>query len=242
MRVIRTDPADVFGRLVLDERCLRDPLRRSYFLADASTGLRASRWVVVGLSGREHELVHVERARADGVRMLRRFTGGGTVALDEHAVLVTLCCDADRVGVQPYPREIMRWTEEKVFGPAFRACGAAKFAGRENDYVVDGRKVGGNAQAIAQARFVHHTSFLWRVAPETMSYLKMPSKKPEYRGEREHMDFLQGLESILTCGKEDFTQAIQRAFASALGGSDVVQDDDDLPPPLTRDPRSVPID
>ena len=64
------------------------------------------------------------------------------------------------------------------------------FALRENDYVAGQRKFGGNAQSISGPRWVHHTSFLWDFKPEHMALLANPAKQPEYRGKREHVDFL----------------------------------------------------
>ena len=44
---------------------------------------------------------------------------------------------------------------------------------RENDYIYDDRKFGGNAQSISKNRFVHHTSFLYDYNAELMSkYLR----------------------------------------------------------------------
>jgi lipoate-protein ligase A len=65
-----------------------------------------------------------------------------------------------------------------------------KFALRENDYVFGDLKVGGNAQSIIKDGWLHHTSFLWDYDPENMDYLTLPQKRPEYRGNRSHDDFL----------------------------------------------------
>eukprot|EP00586_Coscinodiscus_wailesii_P023290 CAMPEP_0172514696 /NCGR_PEP_ID=MMETSP1066-20121228/262083_1 /TAXON_ID=671091 /ORGANISM="Coscinodiscus wailesii, Strain CCMP2513" /LENGTH=332 /DNA_ID=CAMNT_0013295469 /DNA_START=49 /DNA_END=1047 /DNA_ORIENTATION=- len=64
------------------------------------------------------------------------------------------------------------------------------FSLRENDYVLGHRKMGGNAQSIIKDGWLHHTSFLWDYFDDHMKYLTLPSKRPEYRGERSHDDFL----------------------------------------------------
>lgn len=38
--------------------------------------------------------------------------------------------------------------------------------------------------------FLHHTSFLWDWDNNNMNYLKLPDKRPTYRGDRSHDDFL----------------------------------------------------
>lgn len=82
----------------------------------------------------------------------------------------------------------MDWSET-LYGTVFRDR-MPGFALRENDYVVGERKFGGNAQSISGKRWVHHTSFLWNFSPRNMALLANPAKQPEYRGKREHVDFL----------------------------------------------------
>lgn len=83
------------------------------------------------------------------------------------------------------------------------------FALRENDYVLGERKMGGNAQAIVKGGWLHHTSFLWDYQPENMAYLTLPNKRPDYRGDRPHHDFLVKLhESYPHVQKIDFFRAL----------------------------------
>lgn len=85
-----------------------------------------------------------------------------------------------------------------------------EFALRENDYVLGERKVGGNSQAVVNGAWLHHTSFLWDYEEENMAYLTLPSKKPDYRGERDHDEFLLKLKTVYgTIGDETSTK---RAF------------------------------
>eukprot|EP00979_Chaetoceros_neogracilis_P018515 scaffold10728_cov308-Chaetoceros_neogracile.AAC.2 len=83
------------------------------------------------------------------------------------------------------------------------------FALRENDYVIGERKVGDNAQLIVDGAWLHHTTFLWDYEEENMSYLTLPSKRPEYRGERDHDDFLVKLRSTYALGDDNSSK---RAF------------------------------
>ena len=50
--------------------------------------------------------------------------------------------------------------------------------------------MGGNAQTIVKNGWLHHTSFLWDYQPENMEYLTLPKKRPDYRQDRAHDDFL----------------------------------------------------
>jgi lipoate-protein ligase A len=203
--------------------------------------------IILGIGGKAERLINIPAAKKDGILTLRRFTGGGTVVVDHTSLLTTLIIIDDanvRPEIKSYPREIMEWTNDFVFGPAFTswnneivasaAAAASKTAGkqtlifhgkscglsggdggqsqqqpkllksttsspsiimptfrlRENDYVLNDRKVGGNAQSIVSGGFLHHTSFLWDWEDTNMDYLTLPSKRPEYRGERTHDEFL----------------------------------------------------
>jgi lipoate-protein ligase A len=80
---------------------------------------------------------------------------------------------------------------------------------RENDYVLGERKMGGNAQSIGKAGWLHHTSFLWDYEKDNMTYLQLPAKRPEYRGDRDHADFLVKLhEAFPRLRKQDFFTAL----------------------------------
>ncbi|KAL0488634.1 lipoate-protein ligase A [Acrasis kona] len=92
---------------------------------------------------------------------------------------------------QAYPRDIMLWSEY-FYGPIFPKH--KNFSLRENDYVFGERKFGGNAQYMTGGlykRFVHHTSFLWDYDSSEMErYLTLPSRRPAYRSDRKHDNFL----------------------------------------------------
>lgn len=82
---------------------------------------------------------------------------------------------------------------EEVTAPAI--CASA-FGLRENDFVWNERKVGGNAQSMGQSGWLQHTSFVWDYQTENMAYLSLPSKRPDYRGTRSHNDFLVKIRDI----------------------------------------------
>lgn len=145
----------------------------------------------------------------DGISVIRRFSGGGTVIVDENTVFVTLICGGDSVPIPKlYPRPIMDWTEE-LYVPAFRSIPG--FQLREHDYVFGDRKFGGNAQSITRGRFLHHTSFLWDYQDARMAYLRHPDRAPAYRVNRQHSDFICRLKDHLP-SREVFVDSIVHAF------------------------------
>ncbi len=97
-----------------------------------------------------------------------------------------------------------------------------RFNLRENDYVLGDHKVGGNAQSIIKGGWLHHTSFLWDYDNVNMQYLTLPEKRPDYRGDRQHDDFLVKLKSIYgnNCsdveGKRLFFKHVKNASKTAF--------------------------
>lgn len=151
--------------------------------------------VVLGISGKPSELVYEERAAAAGVPLLKRFSGGGTVIVDTNTVFVTFISAADALPEVPaYPEPMLSWTSD-IYADALARCGVDGFATHANDYCIHDRKFGGNAQSISGKRWLHHTSLLWDYEPERMSLLQEPRKRPEYRAERPHGDFIRGLKA-----------------------------------------------
>ena len=152
----------------------------------AATSAAASRAVILGMSGKVSEMVHLERAEAASLPLIRRFTGGGTVVVDEQTLFVSVIAAADALPeVSPYPHPILEWNGQLV-NEAIRACGAEGFRIRANDYCIGERKFGGNAQSISGKRWLHHTSVIWDYEPSRMAVLREPAKQPEYRERRSH--------------------------------------------------------
>ena len=152
--------------------------------------------IVIGYSGKVNDLLHVNKVYNDNINVIRRYTGGGTVIVDNNTIFASIIMNSNNVNTQPYPRNIMTWSDHTLYGPIFKKYNQS-FALREHDYVFNDMKFGGNAQSIIKERWVHHTSFLWDYNYNTMEYLKIPLKKPEYRGNRNHHDFLTKLKNYI---------------------------------------------
>ena len=196
VRLVRTSGLCILRQLRLEEKLLRSPGAGNWCLLNDGTPERS---VVLGISGKPHQLVDVRRALDDGVRVIKRFSGGGTVIVDRDTQFVTLVMNAAAVpDLALFPRQIMDWTGSLYGGrPHGVFADVPGWQLRENDYVIGERKVGGNAQSISKDRWLHHTSFLWDFREETMKYLTNPAKQPRYRANRSHSDFLAPLKTYL---------------------------------------------
>ena len=196
VQLVRTSGLCILRQLRLEEKLLRSPGAGNWCLLNDGTPDRS---VVLGISGKPHQLVDVRRALDDGVRVIKRFSGGGTVIVDRDTQFVTLVMNAAAVpDLALFPRQIMEWTGTLYGGrPHGVFADMPGWQLRENDYVIGERKVGGNAQSISKDRWLHHTSFLWDFREETMKFLTNPAKQPRYRANRSHSDFLAPLKTYL---------------------------------------------
>ena len=160
--------------------------------------------LVMGILNKENEWIDIKNAQKENIPIIRRFSGGGSVFVDENTIFVTFVFSKKHLNIEIFPEPIMRWAEsfyKKVFG-------IKNLKLIENDFVIDDKKIGGNAKYIKKDRFLLHTSFLWDFEKEKMKNLLLhPQKAPKYRKDRSHNDFLTSLsKSFLS--KEFFIKKI----------------------------------
>jgi lipoate---protein ligase len=179
--LLRLKSYPIYEQLLLEEKLLRCNAANWCVINEGSTPA-----IVMGISGKKEELVDCSKAAQDLIPLVKRFSGGGTVVVDENTLFLTFVCQKQLHDFPAYPEPIMEWTQQ-IYATALQLPG---FRLRENDFVIDDRKFGGNAQYIKKDRWLHHTSFLWDYAPEKMAYLLHPKKTPSYRDGRPHEEFL----------------------------------------------------
>jgi len=142
--------------------------------------------IVMGISGAPEELLSAVFMRTAPLPLIRRFSGGGTVVVDQGTIFSTLICNSQEIEVSCFPEQVLQWTKP-LYENAFQH---PDFRVRENDYAIGDYKCGGNAQYFRKDRWLHHTSFLWDYNPEHMEYLLLPKRTPKYRLKRSHGEFL----------------------------------------------------
>jgi lipoate-protein ligase A len=192
----------IFDQLKLEEALLRTTSGNWLILNLGSTPA-----VVMGISGKADDLVHISECKKANIPIIKRYSGGGTVVVDENTLFFSLIVQKEKVFDSSSPREIMKWIEGKI-KPAFPST----FALTENDFTLEDKKIGGNAQYLQKDRWLHHTTFLFDYHPERMATLKIPSKKPLYRGDRPHSDFITTLKAHYP-NMEDLAAKLMSCFA-----------------------------
>lgn len=171
----------IFEQLQLEEALLRTDSRNICLVNKGSP-----RAIVMGISGQPEKLLHLEAVARDQIPVIKRFSGGGTVIVDEETLFISFLFNKEAVDIPPFPEPLLRWSAE-LYRESWRIPG---FALQAQDYTIGSKKCGGNAQYIRMGRWLHHSSFLWDYQKANMDYLKLPPKRPEYRGNRPHDDFL----------------------------------------------------
>ncbi len=189
LHLVRLQHYPILQQLQLEEALLRADDRNWCLINEGSPPA-----IVMGISGKPHELLHQELLNRSPIPVIRRFSGGGTVVVDHNTTFVTFIINNEVVNVGSSPEKILRWTEE-LYRPAI---GHADFRVRENDYVFGERKFGGNAQYLRKGRWLHHSSLLWDYDPARMNYLLLPKKTPQYSQQRMHDEFLCKLGDYVT--------------------------------------------
>lgn len=143
--------------------------------------------VVMGQSGRAEREVWP----AEGVPVLRRSSGGGTVVLGpgclNYSLVVPLAWEPLWRDVAASMCGVMERMVAALGVPGLRVAGLS-------DLALDGRKVSGNAQRRAREAFLHHGTLLYGFdAARAERLLRMPARQPAYRAGRGHEAFLGNL-------------------------------------------------
>jgi lipoate-protein ligase A len=162
---------------------------------EAGEVLRVWEWrepaVVLGAACRLAEDVDLAACEADGVPILRRSSGGGTVLLGPGCLLYSLVLRYDR---DPALGDI-RSSYSFILGRVAESLGIEHIepAGT-SDLALDGRKFSGNAQQRKRRFLLHHGSLLYDFDLARVGrYLRPPPRQPEYRAGRDHAAFLTNL-------------------------------------------------
>jgi lipoate-protein ligase A len=147
--------------------------------------------VVVGRGGRPSAEVIEEACRADGVRVLRRASGGGAVVLGpgcvNYALILSFVSRPELLDVAASYRIILPQMVAALDVPGLTIEGSS-------DLVLRGRKVGGSAQRRGRRAILHHGTLLYNFDPALATrYLAMPPRQPSYRAGRSHDWFIANL-------------------------------------------------
>src|SRR5262249_27251395 len=140
--------------------------------------------IVLGAGGRIADDVDEAACAADGVPILRRSSGGGTVLLGPGCLLFSLILRYDR----SLPLEAIRSSYTYILERISRSLqGLAPAMAPEgvSDLVSGDRKFSGNSQQRKRLHLLHHGTLLYNFDLRRLErYLRLPPRQPEYRSGR----------------------------------------------------------
>lgn len=110
--------------------------------------------VIVGVNQNAIEEVNLNFVQDNGIKVVRRMTGGGAVYHDLNNLCYTVIAP-NNTTENPY-KEFSRPVVEYLNSIGIKA----EFSGR-NDLTIEGKKISGNAQTVYKDRILHHGTLLF---------------------------------------------------------------------------------
>lgn len=173
--------------------------------------------IVLGRGEDVFQQVNIEQAKQQNIPILRRVSGGGTVLHRKGNINLsfffpyTFCDGLDKLH-HSY-QIILSWVQNSLK----ESHGIVTQVQGSSDITVNGKKISGTAQARKRYGLLHHLTLLIDFDFSDMKLLlREPKKRPEYRGDKKHLDFL-------TCLSRENVQFNRESFLLALiskfGGS-----------------------
>lgn len=152
--------------------------------------------VVLGQNNKAQTEVHEQNCAKDGIEVLRRKGGGGTVVLHDGCVVVS-------VGgwVKDYydnSRYFQRLNQSIIAALATREPLLKGLSQNGiSDIVWQDKKIAGTSLFRSRNYFLYQASVLVDPKlPLIEAYLQHPTKEPDYRGQRSHRQFVTGIRYI----------------------------------------------
>jgi len=165
-------------------------------------------FVVLGAACSPVHDVHLSACEQDGVPVLRRASGGGTVLQGPGCLSYAFV-----LPIQLHPqlgtiRSTNQFVLERIAGALRRWEPSTTFHGI-SDLAISGRKISGNAQRRTRRAILFHGTILHAMPAEVIArYLTHPSRQPDYRRDRPHDSFLRTIQAP----PQDIKQAIAEAW------------------------------
>ncbi len=160
--------------------------------------------VVIGKNQNAYAEINIDKARENGVKIVRRITGGGAVYHDLGNVNYTFISSKNEekgIDFAFFTRPII---------DALSSLGvSAELSGR-NDLLVDGKKFSGNAQHSSDKRTLHHGTLLYNSDLSVLSsVLNVDKEKIQSKGIKSTRSRVINLSEIISdCDVQGFIELI----------------------------------
>lgn len=167
-------------------------------------------FIVLGRIGQLDAEVKIPSVKNDGVKVLRRTSGGGTVVQGLGCLNYALILDKKRDPAVGDLRRSYSWVSDKVIASLRPQSVEAVFRPTSDIALSVGeKKFSGNAQRRGKNFILHHGTILYNFDLKLIPrYLQMPKDIPEYRRHRQHSDFV----TNISIDPHSFKHELARSF------------------------------
>jgi lipoate-protein ligase A len=150
-------------------------------------------FVVLGLSKKIDDDVHLEACKRDGIPILKRCSGGGTVLQGpgcfNYGFILPMNYNLDLAGIGTTTSCILSMVQERL-EPMISKTEQRGIS----DLVINNIKFSGNAQRRLKNAILFHGTILYDFDLSLIStYLKEPPIQPDYRKKRPHHQFIRNV-------------------------------------------------
>ncbi len=122
---------------------------------------RNSKSVVLGRFQNEEYEVNLEYVREQGIQVLKRFTGGGTVYHDPGVLNITFCKNKQQMLFSKYVIEEAKGISKVIASAVGELTRIEPTVNERGSLFVDGKKILGSAVAVSSKNFFYHASLLF---------------------------------------------------------------------------------
>ena len=183
--------------------------------------------VIIGRGNKPEEWADAAAAEADGIPVIRRFSGGGAVYLNEDVLNYSFTLPREFLGGDAVADYAGSGGDTHRGSPTYyiavfrglvirslSGLGGEWSATGTSDISLNGRKISGNAQRISAGLVLHHGTLMLRCPlAEINRYLPIPPNRPGVP----HSGFVTGLaEEGLSTDVAELTGLIQHGFAELV--------------------------
>lgn len=152
--------------------------------------------VVLGQNNKAQTEVHEQNCAKDGVEVLRRKGGGGTVVLHDGCVVVSVGGWVKDYYDNSKYFQLLNQSIIDALAAKVPLLGGLSQNGI-SDIVWQDKKIAGTSLFRSRNYFLYQASVLIDPRlPLIEAYLQHPTKEPDYRGQRSHRQFVTGIQHI----------------------------------------------
>ncbi len=155
--------------------------------------------IILGRYNKLEDWVNADIAEADGVPVLRRLSGGGTVYHDNGTLCYSLIAPGKLLNEKRGAASHLEFFRSLLIMGLWRA-GVCAERSRLSDLALNGRKISGNAARITKHGVVLHGTLLFTVDHHSMEkYLPIPPDRPGIS----HREFVTSMQNEGVAARRD---------------------------------------